>query len=50
MHLRDSSQRLMEKHKEDLDNLGLVLIDEVLVPDYYSDGDDSLYQVYEVRG
>lgn len=50
MHLRDSSRQLMEKHKEDLERLGLALVDEALIPDYYSDGDDSLYQVYEVKG
>lgn len=50
MHLRDSSQGLMEKHREDLKRLGLKLVKESLFPDYYSDGDDSLYQVYEVKG
>jgi len=49
MHLRGSSQGLMEKHKEDLERLGLTLVDEALVSDYYSDGEDALYQVYEVK-
>lgn len=48
MHLRESSQRLMEKHKEDLERLGLKLVDEALVPDYYDEGEDALYQVYEI--
>jgi ribosomal protein S18 acetylase RimI-like enzyme len=49
MHLRESSQRLMEKHKEGLERLGLKLIDEALVLDYYDEGEDALYQVYEIR-
>lgn len=48
MHLRESSQRLIEKHKEDLKTLGLRLVDEALVPDYYNEGEDALYQIYEI--
>jgi ribosomal protein S18 acetylase RimI-like enzyme len=50
MHLRETSQALFEKHKEDLERMGVSLIESVLVPDYYEEGVDALYCVYEVRG
>ncbi len=49
MHLRETSQNFMARHKEDLERLGVKLIEEALVADYYEEGEDSLYQVYEVR-
>jgi ribosomal protein S18 acetylase RimI-like enzyme len=48
LHLRDNSQRFMEKLREDLEKEGVKLIEEALVPDYYDEGEDALYQVYEV--
>lgn len=47
MHLRESSKRLMDKHKKDLEALGLRRIDEVLVPEYYSKNEYALYRIYE---
>lgn len=49
MHLRENSQAFMEKHKEDLEKLGVKLVEEALVADYYDDGEDALYQLYEVK-
>lgn len=49
MHLRQTSQRLFERHQGDLEEMGVTLAESVLVPDYYDDGDDALYCVYEVR-
>jgi len=48
MHLREGSRALLQKHQDDLKNLGAALIEEVLVSDYYDNGEDSLYQVYAV--
>lgn len=47
MHLRESSKRLLDKHKEDLEALGLRRVDEVLVPEYYSKNENALYRIYE---
>ncbi|MBU2037209.1 GNAT family N-acetyltransferase, partial [Patescibacteria group bacterium] len=49
MHLRETSQAFMSRYQADLENLGVKLIEEALVPDYYDEGEDSLYRVYEVR-
>ncbi|KKQ56415.1 MAG: hypothetical protein US74_C0015G0005 [Parcubacteria group bacterium GW2011_GWA2_38_13] len=49
MHLRPNSQRFMERHKEDLERLGVQLLEEAVENDYYGEGDDALYQLYEVR-
>jgi len=49
MHLRETSQAFMARHKEDLESLDVKLIEEALVPDYYDEGKDALYQVYEVK-
>ena len=49
IHLRENSQAFMEKHKEDLEKLGVKLVEEALVADYYDDGEDALYQLYEVK-
>ncbi|MCK6462610.1 MAG: GNAT family N-acetyltransferase [Candidatus Pacebacteria bacterium] len=49
MHLREDSQRLLERHRQDLEEIGVKLIEEALVADYYDEGEDALYQVYEVR-
>ena len=49
MHLRENSQRFMERHKRDLEDTGVKLIEEALVADYYDEGDDALYQVYEIK-
>lgn len=47
MHLRECSKRLMDKHREDLEALGLRRIDEALVPEYYSKNENALYRIYE---
>ena len=49
MHLRETSQTFMANHHTDLENLGVKLIEEALVPDYYDEGKDSLYQVYQIK-
>lgn len=49
MSLREDGRKLMEKHKNDLENLGVKLIEEALVPDYYNEGEDALYQVYQIN-
>lgn len=49
MHLRETSQTFMANHHADLEGLGVKLIEEALVPDYYDEGEDSLYQVYEIK-
>ena len=49
MHLKPGSQRLFEKHREDMEKMDVKLVDSALVPDYYDDGEDALYQVYEVK-
>lgn len=49
MHLRDNSQRFMERHRDDLARMDVTLIEDALVPDYYDEGDDALYKVYEVK-
>lgn len=49
MHLRENSQKFMEKHLNDLKQMGVNLIEEALVPNYYDQGIDALYQVYEIK-
>jgi ribosomal protein S18 acetylase RimI-like enzyme len=52
MHLRESSQQLLQKHKEGkegLKSMGVSLIEEAYVLDYYYEGEDALYQIYEVK-
>jgi len=29
--------------------MGVKLIEEALTPDYYDEGEDALYQVYEIK-
>jgi len=48
MHLRETSQSFMASHRADLENLGVKLIEEALVPNYYDEGEDALYQVYQI--
>lgn len=49
MHLKEDSQRLLDRHRRDLEEMGVKLIEEALVADYYDEGEDALYQVYEVK-
>ena len=49
MHLRENSQKFMERHRNELEQIGVKLIEEVLVADYYDEGEDALYKVYEVK-
>ena len=39
----------MERHRADLEQMGVKLIEEALTPDYYDEGEDALYQVYEIK-
>lgn len=48
MHLRPASQRLFERHEQDLSNQGIYLKESDLVPEYYGEHEDALYQIYEV--
>lgn len=48
MHLRENSQRFMERHRDDLARMGVTPIEEALVPNYYDEGKDALYKMYEV--
>ncbi|MBU1922303.1 GNAT family N-acetyltransferase [Patescibacteria group bacterium] len=49
MHLRPDSRALIERHEQDIKNLGMEVVESALVPDYYDAGEDALYQVFEVR-
>ena len=49
MHLRESSQRFFERYHNELEQMGLKLIEEALVLDYYDEGEDSLYKVYQIK-
>ncbi len=49
MHLREDSQRFMEKYSEQLEQMGVKLLEGALIPDYYDENEDALYKVYEVR-
>lgn len=48
MHLREGSQRFMEKYGQQLEQMGVKLLEEALVPDYYDEGEDALYKVYQI--
>lgn len=48
MHLRESSKRLMDKHKADLEARGVRLKDEKIVNEYYSKNENALYRIYEM--
>ncbi len=48
MHLLGTSQRLMERHRQELEQMGVTLKQEALEENYYDNGQDALYRVYEV--
>ncbi|MDO8668382.1 MAG: GNAT family N-acetyltransferase [bacterium] len=48
MHLRPNSLSMFDAHREEFVEMGITQIEDVLVPDYYGDGDDAVYRVYEV--
>ncbi len=48
MHLRENSQRFMERYRAELEQMGVRSIEDALVPDYYEEG-DALYKVYEIK-
>ncbi len=48
MHLRNTSQAMLDKHANDLKALGVELTEEAFVPDYYDEGDDALYRIYKI--
>lgn len=48
MHLREWSQRFMEKYGQQLEQMGVKLLEEAFVPDYYDEGEDALYKVYQI--
>lgn len=49
MHLREGSQRFMEKYGQQLEQMGVKLLEEAFIPDYYDEGEDALYKVYEIK-
>jgi len=49
MHLREGSQRFMDTHNADFERMDVKMIEEALVSEYFENGEDSLYRVYEVR-
>ncbi|KKW11387.1 MAG: hypothetical protein UY50_C0014G0006 [Parcubacteria group bacterium GW2011_GWA2_49_9] len=48
MHLRPSSLAMLDTRREALERMGVQSIEEALVPDYYDEGEDAVYRVYEV--
>ncbi len=48
MHLRENSQRFMERYRAELEQMGVRSIEDALVSDYYEEG-DALYKVYEIK-
>lgn len=46
--MRENSQRFMERHRAELEQMGVKLIEEALTPNYYDEGEDALYQVYQI--
>lgn len=48
MHLRQSSKKFMDKHKEDLEGQDFRIVDEMVVQEYYSKNENALYRVYEI--
>ena len=48
MHLRPNSLALFDKQREQFAQAGVALLEDVLVPDYYNEGEDAVYRVYEV--
>ena len=48
MHLRPNSLALLDRQREQLAGRGVALLEDVLVPDYYDEGEDAVYRVYEV--
>lgn len=49
MHLRETSQKFFAKYKLELEKMGLKLVKEKLILDYYDHGEDALYRLYEVN-
>ena len=48
MHLRPNSLSMLDTHREELTGMGVISIEEALVPDYYDEDEDAVYRVYEV--
>ena len=49
MHLEEGAHQLFQKHKDDLEEMGVELLEETLEPDYHGEGEDSVYQMYRVK-
>jgi len=49
MHLRENSKAFMNKHQESLKEMGVELIEETTIADYYGIGKDTLCQLYELK-
>jgi len=48
MHLREASRNLFEKHKKELEEIGVEGIKEIILPRYYKNGEDASYRLYKV--
>ena len=48
MHLREASQKLFEKHKEDLEKMGAETIKEEFLSAYYKNGENAIYRIYKI--
>lgn len=48
MHLRPNSLAMLDGHRDELARMGVVQIEDVLVPNYYDEGEDAVYRVYEI--
>ena len=48
MHLRPNSLAMLDTRREALEKMGVRSIEEALVSDYYDEGADAVYRVYEV--
>ena len=49
MHLRETSQKFFERHHNELERMGVKLLEEALVSDYYDDNEDALYKIYQIK-
>ena len=39
----------MEHHRDELERMGVKLLESTLMPNYYDEGEAALYQVYQIE-
>jgi ribosomal protein S18 acetylase RimI-like enzyme len=49
LHMREGTIGLLEKHADDLAELGLIPREDVTVAGYYGEGQDAVYRVYRLE-